>query len=43
MPSLSTEEGMRIVERDEHAKKADAAIAEILDPDSKVTVDRDRH
>jgi hypothetical protein len=40
-PTSSTDEGMAIDERDEHAKKAALSIRNSLEPDPNVTVTRE--
>jgi hypothetical protein len=41
LPSLSTDEGMQIDESDEQFQNASSSMNESLEPDSKVTVERD--
>jgi hypothetical protein len=40
---VSREEGIQIDERDEHLAKTPLALHESLEPESNVTVERDRH
>jgi hypothetical protein len=43
LPSISTEEGMKIDENNEQPENADSAIDESWEIDSNVTVERDLH
>jgi hypothetical protein len=43
LPSVVTEDGMQIDEREEQPQNSDTPIAESLEPDSNVTIERDGH